>query len=185
MRSISRISIICMILILRGVGHSEPQVQPMQAKVPLLFEAKLVQCTVQMGDPIYLRFELKNANDRKVLVKRYFRLNDTVSLSIKGTRGQEVHWCGRIPDWANLPGDFVFLAPGAHLRAVIRVNCANHQKGSWGYQFPEPGEDSIRASYKLIYPLKALKRVAGSALVVKGPVEGESVHLRILPNHTS
>jgi hypothetical protein len=176
-----RAGLLGLALCVGAVGR--PQLAREGLKGTLLFEAHAVRATVRMGEPIYLRLRLKNVSNENVLVKRRFRLNDAVSLQVTGQQGQKAAWCGIIPDFADLRGDFVFLAPGAHVQGVMRVNCDPKQRVTWGYSFPGPGEYTVTASYELPYPLSVLKKAAGSAAVVKGPVVAKPVRITILPKN--
>lgn len=154
-----------------------------QAKASLSLDAQLVSPRVQLGEPVYVDLQLKNVGRDQVIVSRRFHLNGTISISIVGPQEKQEGWCGILPDWADLPNDFVILAPGAHVGGRIRVNCDERQKVTWGYKLPGPGEYVLTARYELPYPTSALKKAAGSALVVKGPVKANPVRLTVLPRH--
>lgn len=134
----------------------------------LKLQATAVHAQVHLGDPIYLRLRLENVGDKDVLVDRNFQLNGTVSLEVKGPGGREEDWCGILPDFADLPGAWVLLAPRAHVQGVLRANCDEQRKVTWGYKFPAPGKYTITATYELTGPLSALKKAAGKAMVA-GP----------------
>jgi hypothetical protein len=135
---------------------------------------------VPLGEPIYIRLTLENVGSRNVLVNRSFHLNYQVWFEVTGPGGQKEEWGGIIPDWAVLPGDFVFLAPGARVRGVVRADWPGREK-AWGYRFPVPGQYSIVAFYSLPWPKTELRRIAGSALVVKGRVYAKPIQVTVLP----
>jgi hypothetical protein len=135
---------------------------------------------VPLGEPIYLRLTLENVGNRNVFVNRRLRLNYTVWLDVIGPGGQKQGWYGIIPDWPVVPGDFVLLAPRAHVTGVVRADYAapGHP---WGYRFPAPGPYSIIANYHLPWPMSDLRKAAGSALVVKDPTYAKPIQLTVLP----
>lgn len=150
-------------------------------KPVLQLEATPLDAQVHRGDPIYLRLRLENVSNQNVLVNRGFQLNHAVSLEVKGPGGREEKWCGILPDLADLPGAWVLLAPRAHVQGVLRANCDRHQKVTWGYKFPVPGQYTITASYELTWPLSSLKKAARKAMAVKGPFVAKPVHVTVLP----
>jgi hypothetical protein len=130
---------------------------------------------------VYLELQLKNIGSHQVLINRRFHLNQTITIYVVGPQAKREQWCGILPEWADLPNDFVILAPGAHVDGRMRVNCDEGQRVTWGYKLPDPGEYVLTASYELPYPTAALKKAAGPALVVKGPVKANPVRLTVLP----
>ena len=150
-------------------------------ETPLSLEARLVSPRVQVGEPVYLELQLRNIGKDQVFINRRFHLNATISIRVVSSQGKEEGWCGILPEWADFPDDFVILAPGAHVGGRIRVNCDEGQRLTWGYKLSGPGEYTLTARYKLPYPTSALKKAAGSALVVKGPVAANPVRLTVLP----
>ena len=171
---------ICLVLAVCTSAGPDPQQAQENAKVALIFRAEPVRNKVLLGEPIYIKLTLENVGRRNVLVNRSFHLNYQVWFEVTGPGGEKEEWCGIIPDWAVLPGDFVFLAPGAHVSGIVRATCAARGK-SWGYRFPVAGQYSIVASYGLPYPKSDLRKAAGSALVVKGPVYAKPIQLTVLP----
>jgi hypothetical protein len=171
---------ICVVLVVCTSAAQGPQRPQENPKAPLLLRAQPVRNKVPLGEPIYLRLTLENVGSRNVLVNRSFHLNYQVWLEVTGPGGKKEEWCGIIPAWAELPGDFVFLAPGAHVSGIVRATCAAQGK-SWGYRFPVSGQYSIVASYSLTWPKTELRRIAGSALVVKGPVYAKPIQLTVVP----
>lgn len=155
-------------------GRVRVEVQP-------LTRARAAHPAYRVGEPVVLRLRLRNVGHRNVFVNRGFRLNDQVWLQVVGPGGREEGWCGILPEWANPPGTWVFLAPGAHVQGYIRASCDKTKKVTWGYKFPGPGTYTITATYELPWPLSELKKAAGSALVVKGPVVSRPVRVTVLP----
>jgi hypothetical protein len=153
---------------------------PLQANLPggLVFEVLPVQGKIPLGKPIYLRFQLRNTGTENALVDRRFYLNDIVSLEIIGPSGQSVSWCGRIPQIEVSRGDFVFLAPGAHVEKIVRVSC-NERKTS-GYAFSGPGQYVIKAQYQLPFPKEVLSKAARGATIAKGPIPAHPIQITIV-----
>jgi hypothetical protein len=144
----------------------------------LLFEAIPVKDTVEWGYPVFFKFRLENKGKAAVLASSHFYVGDTVLLDIKSSSGEKAVWCGHIDDVAASPGDFVKLAPGGLVESTLRISC--NPKKTRGYSFPRPGEYVVKARYELPFPETFLKKVAGSALVTKEPIEAGPVHLKIL-----
>jgi len=145
----------------------------------LRLEAEPLRSTAQQGEPISVRFRLTNASNTPVLVNRHLRLFDIIDLQIVGPSGQRVKWCGRIPEIIDTPGAFVALAPGAQIEKVLIVSCDTKTK--WGYELAEPGDYQVTATYSLPQRLADLKKAAGAAAAVKGPVSAKPVRLTIVP----
>lgn len=157
-------------------GRQRAQENP---KAPLLFRAQPIRNKVPLGEPILLRLTLEKVGTEDVFVNRRFHLNYTVWLDVIGPGGQKEGWCGIIPDWVVLAGDFVILAPRAHLTGVVRADYAapGHP---WGYRFPAPGQYSIIANYGLPWPESDLRKAAGSALVVRDVI-AKPIQLTVVP----
>lgn len=149
-----------------------------ESSANLVFEVVPVEHDVPLGKPVYLKFRLRNTGSENVLVNRRFYLNDTVSLEINGPSGRALAWCGRISQIEVSPGDFVLLAPGAHVDRVVEVSC-NARKTA-GYAFPELGAYQIKAQYQLSFPKEALAKAAHGAIVVKGPVQADPIQVTIV-----
>jgi hypothetical protein len=90
-----------------------------------------------------------------------------------------VKWCGRIPEVIETAGAFATLAPGARIEKVLLVSCDTKTK--WGYELAEPGDYDVTATYSLPQPVADLKKAAGAAIAVKGPVSAKPVRIRIEP----
>jgi hypothetical protein len=73
----------------------------------------------------------------------------------------------------------VTLAPGARIEKELLVSCDTKTK--WGYELAEPGDYEVTATYSLPQPLAELKKAAGAAIAVKGPVSAKPVRLTIVP----
>jgi hypothetical protein len=169
---------ICVVLVVCTSAAQGPQRPQENPKAPLVLTAEPVRNKVPLGEPIYLRLTLENVGNRNVFVNRRLRLNYTVWLDVIGPGGQKEEWCGIIPDWAVLAGDFVFLAPRAHVAGVVRADYAGGK--TWGYRFPAPGPYSIIANYGLPWPMSDLRKAAGSALVVR-KVIAKPIQLTVVP----
>jgi hypothetical protein len=109
------------------------------------------------------------------MVNRRLYLNDIVSLEVTGPSGENVSWCGRIDQIEVSQGDFVFLAPGAHIEKVVRVSCNEGQTS--GYTFPKQGQYLIKAQYQLPFPMGVLVKAARGAIVVKGPIPADPIQI--------
>ena len=181
MRQNPKRSFACFVLVL--FMCPVPYAQPGQEKprASLSLEAQLVNRRIRLGEPVYVDLQLTNIGGDQIVINRRFHLNETISISVVGPQGKQEEWCGVLPEWADLPNDFVILASGAHISGRVRVNCDERQKVTWGYKLPSPGEYVLTARYELLYPISALKEAAGSAVVIKGPVKANSVHLTVLP----
>ena len=145
----------------------------------LRFEAQPLKSATKQGEPIYLRFRLTNVSNTQVFVNRHLRLFDIIDLQISGPSGQPAKWCGHIPEIIDTPGAFVTLAPGARIEKVLMISCDS--KTRWAYEFAELGDHELTASYNLPQPLAELKKAAGSAVVVKGPISAKPLRLTIVP----
>ena len=152
---------------LLGVPH--PTSSHEKPDAVLRFEILPVGEKVLLDKPIYLTFRLTNVGSKNVLANRRFYLNDIVLLEITGPSGQSLTWCGHIPQTVVSQGDFVFLAPGAHIQSAVRISC-NEGKTS-GFMFSVPGEYVVRGRYELPFPVDALTKAAQGAVVIKGPIE--------------
>lgn len=146
----------------------------------LVFEVFPVQDKIPLGKPIYLRFQLRNTGTDNVLVNRRFYLNDVVSISVTDPSGQDVAWCGRINQIEVSQGDFVFLAPGAHLEKTVRVSC--NESNTSGYTFPGLGQYVIKAQYQLPFPKEVLTKAARGAIVIKGPISANPIRITLIPS---
>ena len=153
---------------------------PLRAEPPgsLAFEVFPVRDKIPLGQPIYLRFQVRNTGTENILVNRRFYLNDVVSLEITGPSGQRLSWCGHIPQIEVSRGDFVFLAPGAHVEKIVQVSC-NESKTS-GYEISAPGTYVIRAQYQLPFPKEVLAKAARGAAVVKGPISARPIQITLV-----
>jgi len=145
----------------------------------LHFEAQPLKSATKQGEPVYVRFRLTNVSNAQVLVNRHLRLFDIIDLQVSGPSGQRAEWCGHIPEIVDTPGAFVTLAPGARIEKVLLISCDTKMK--WGYELAEAGNYEVTASYNLPQPLAELKKAAGSAVIVKGPVSAKPLRLTILP----
>lgn len=177
--SLRRAAILVTLVCFARVSSSAPP----QAKPPggLVFEAFPVHGKIPFGKPIYLRFQLRNTGTHNALVNRRFYLNDIVSLQVTGPSGQHLSWCGHIFQIEMSLGDFVFLAPAAHVKRVVEVSC-NKSKTS-GYTFPGPGQYVIRAQYQLPFPKEVLEKAAHGAIVVRGPIPANPIQITLVaPN---
>jgi hypothetical protein len=118
-----------------------------------------------LGEPVLVRLTLENVGSDKVLVNRSFHISYTVWLEVTGPGGRKEGWGGILPAWVIGEGDFVLLAPRTHVTGVVRADYAGGKM--WGYRFPAPGQYSIIADYGLPWPESDLRKIAGSALIVR------------------
>jgi hypothetical protein len=131
-----------------------------------------------LGEPVLVRLTLDNVGSKNVLVNKSFHLNYQVWLKVTGPGGKEEEWCGILPEWVIFEGDFVLLAPGAHVTGVVRADCGGRER--CGYTFPAPGRYSIIADYGLPWDESDLKKIAGSALIVR-EVFAKPIQVTVLP----
>lgn len=166
------------LVILFGLGIPNSVPLRAQSSGALAFDVVSPRSKIPLGQPIYLKVQLRNIGTENILVNRRFYLNDTVSLKIVGPARQELAWCGHISQVEPSPGDFVFLAPGAHIEKIVLASC-NKSKTS-GYTFSGPGQYVIKAQYQLPFPSEVLARAARGAKVVKGPISANPVKITLL-----
>ncbi len=142
--------------------------------VKLQFSALPEKHEYRLGEVVRFRFSLHNSGDRDVLVARGFTLDHYVYLRILGPDGKELPWCGKID---GIIQRFAVLRPGAKIQSVVRASCDSHRDS--GYVFDRQGVYNISAYYHLPEPLRALKRIAGSALVTTARIHAKPVSITI------
>ncbi len=174
----NRVSIAtCVLMIVCILAPPRAIATVQRANTPLTFEVTAIRGEVALGTPIYLRFRLNNVGKNNVLANRRFYLDDTVLLQITGPSGVKLSWCGHIPQVVLSRGDFVILAPGAHVERTVRVSCDKSR--SWGFVFDAPGQYVVKAQYELPFPMNVLKKAAAGALVVKGPIRARPIRIEV------
>lgn len=156
---------LCTVLVFCACAAQGPQRPQENPKAPLVLTAEPVRSSVRLGEPVLVRLTLENVGSKKVLVNRSFHLNYQVWLKVMGPGGKEEEWGGILPEFVAGEGDFVFLAPGAHVTGVIRADYGGGK--TWGYRFPAPGQYTIIADYGLPWPESDLREIAGSALIMR------------------
>jgi hypothetical protein len=157
-----------------------PNATPLRVEASggLVFEVLPVQKEIPVGKPVYLKFNLRNTGTEKVLVNRRFYLDDIVTLEITGPSGNNLSWCGHIRQIEVSAGDFVFLAPDAHVEKVVQVSC--NENKTLGYTISEPGQYVIKAQYQLPFPTEVLEKAAHGAVVDKGPIPAHVIQITIV-----
>ena len=126
------------------------------------------------------RFEIRNVSRSDVLVSPVLALNYDIHLEIQDGSGKAIPWCGVVARQVILGDKFVTLHAGQSLGVSRQISCDDSHES--GYNFPGPGEYSIKATYRFPVSPKRLRDSPGPIPFASGPYEAEAAHFTIAAN---
>lgn len=141
------------------------------------FKATPVKASFPEGEKVVMWFEVKNEGQSDVLVSPAFVLNYDIYLEVRAATGSSISWCGINARRVFVGDKFVTLGAGKTLGSERPVSCDDSHES--GYEFPGPGEYSVKATYRFPVSPKKLRDNPGPIPFASGPYEAEPAHFTI------